>query len=686
MVRFELSPTHDCLLNEDTLVSNGVSNRQSATRVRELCLNWVYLLTDSPSFSTSGPKPARVITKFVVEMATTPIRDLILRYSALADRLMCDPALFEQGSLTGPFLDELLHTPCAFEYIRWFRTGDPELLQWILSFLRYGKKLEYLDEELYQTAFRGWIETEERIKLVEFDDLETRDLKTIISVLIDFAPDGLHPLPKHGPGTVSDGRGTPYAKAHGFYDNPKLVKAFGSEVFRRVDGFIDWRSVAPSEATSVVHAKSLVKHAQPSTRAELLFAFKNVKTARTICREPTGTMWGQQLVLANLLRNWKTSPIGRYVDLWDQTHNQIAAQFGSETGAADTIDLSFASDSVSVRLVRKIFPRELLYYMLATRTSQVKLPDGSVYDVDKYAPMGSALCFPTQCIIFTAVCIQAYIEAWTTGTLGGCPGTAKPGGLKESFVHQFLDTVICSSYSVKNRVDKFQPIRVFGDDIVCDSRVTPIVIRLLQRYGFIVNSDKSFMGPQAFRESCGKYYWNGHDVTPLMFSRTFGSSSETPVSLASLIAHTNRVGDYGYRNLHSRLIHRCLNVEIGNRPRRYQGRFGKNGIPFTTRRESSFSLFSNRPVNAHLRKGWDIDLQRGLVRTIVPHQQVEGFRQAKRGKHYRNEEIDLVVEMQAYRLWWTAADSVVPKPTRNMWVKGGSVSWDTLLRWGWTPT
>jgi hypothetical protein len=94
--------------------------------------------------------------------------------------------------------------------------------------------------------------------------------------------------------------------------------------------------------------------------------------------------------------------------------------------------------------------------------------------------------------------------------------------------------------------------RIFGDDIICDSRTTDKVVALLKELGLAVNEAKSFRDMQCIRESCGIYAYRGHDVTPLMFR--VKNDANKAVVYTSLIGSINNFGDYGYRHTHSFLI------------------------------------------------------------------------------------------------------------------------------------
>jgi hypothetical protein len=57
---------------------------------------------------------------------------------------------------------------------------------------------------------------------------------------------------------------------------------------------------------------------------------------------------------------------------------------------------------------------------------------------------------------------------------------------------------------------------IYGDDLVVPSVVVPTLLEILEYYGFKVNNEKTFFtGP--FRESCGKDYYMGSDVTPVYY-------------------------------------------------------------------------------------------------------------------------------------------------------------------------
>jgi len=199
------------------------------------------------------------------------------------------------------------------------------------------------------------------------------------------------------------------------------------------------------------------------------FVPKTAKTDRTIAVEPllNGLV---QKGIDSVLRK-KLLQVG--IDLSDQGLNQDMARLGSLNDSEDgyvTIDLKSASDSISIELVRYLFPEDWFRLLARTRSRYYKL-EGSVTEFKKFCSMGNGFCFPVETLIFAAACFAS-----------GC-GSAP--------------------------VD----FRVYGDDLIVRKKHATSVIELLRHWGFKVNSDKTFLeGP--FRESCGADWFGGKDVRP----------------------------------------------------------------------------------------------------------------------------------------------------------------------------
>jgi len=135
----------------------------------------------------------------------------------------------------------------------------------------------------------------------------------------------------------------------------------------------------------------------------------------------------------------------------------------------------------------------------------------------------------------------------------------------------------------------YQPLRVYGDDIIIDSSLSTTLIEILAKCGFEVNKGKSFVASNAFRESCGGYYFRGFDVTPLRYTLSGQESSFDARFAASSIALSNRAGDYAYFNV-KRYAMQCILFGHGH----------KRPFLFSTDRKQSYAFYSDDPVNDHL--------------------------------------------------------------------------------------
>lgn len=210
--------------------------------------------------------------------------------------------------------------------------------------------------------------------------------------------------------------------------------------------------------------------------SRLSFVPKTRDISRTICTEPLLNMMFQKGIGA-IIESELAHKFG--INLGVQPNrNRILARIGSERDTYSTIDLSNASDSISLALMREITPPYILSWMLEARSDKVELPDGSSVPLHMVSSMGNAFTFPLQTMLFASIVLGVYSALGITAY--------KPHHHKANF-------------------------GVFGDDIIVESKSFNLVCRILQRFGFTVNDDKSF-GSGPFRESCGSDFWSGYDV------------------------------------------------------------------------------------------------------------------------------------------------------------------------------
>jgi hypothetical protein len=196
---------------------------------------------------------------------------------------------------------------------------------------------------------------------------------------------------------------------------------------------------------------------------------KNYKTNRVIAVEPCMNMYVQKGIASMIRRRLRK--VG--IDIRSQQLNQDLAMFASKTDGMATIDMSMASDTVSLELVRFLLPPDWLTACEQCRSPLGVLPSGENVLYRKFSSMGNGLTFELETLIFWSLC-----------------------------------SAICSAYGVSERL-----IAVYGDDVIVPSSVAQPLIDLLAFCGFRTNDSKTFIdGP--FRESCGKHYLSGFDVTP----------------------------------------------------------------------------------------------------------------------------------------------------------------------------
>lgn len=619
--------------------------------------SWTCLLADSPlNLSTRSDKPLRLFRRFRGSLLNGPLLEFVKRYSKLADEIVKETTLTGADTYTGVFVDAMRDTPIFREYLTWYRDGDPEVLQFILTFLWFGKKMDYEDPSFDATAFRGWSEVEEKLSSLEFNPNILHDLRRIMAKLTEkyeYCADWT----KFGPGAVSEiGVRGVIRKSNNVLPHPKLERLL----------FKSPRMVTRTGGGDGVHKYDILPDVDLWTKAKrtssdvstLRFVPKDVTKSRSICMEPNSFMWAQQSVLDSLIRMFRDGEMKRFVDLSDQSRNRDLARFGSYTSELDTIDLSSASDSVSVDLIRAIMPRKVWHSLLATRTSKVQLPSGDVVRVKKFAPMGSAVCFPTQCLVFTSVAILAALQE-SEGIADG-----NTSCLSDSWFSNFsrtLSRLFAREPGYYHHRRQFQPLAVYGDDIVIDTRLTARTVHLLSTLGFSVNSEKSFTGGCAFRESCGGYYWGGYEVTPLRFKVKRIRAGNPSGHVASVVSLANRAGDRKYLNLRRLLIHR--------------GQQKAKFIAFSSDPCAGLTFYSLNPRNTHLRRRYNKDLQRDEVwcTTLLP----------KKYQRARRSETD-AYERYLYGRWWASRRGDVVTSEENFGVARFDTSGTRLGR-RWIP-
>jgi hypothetical protein len=412
------------------------------------------------------------------------------------------------------------------------RTGSlkdspcPRAVKCLREALRIFKKLALeskRDDVLHRNAVRTFWESDSLCK-GSFDPLRAGLLSRVAGYILA-SPSLNRPgelVPRHGPGAVYE-KLAANQKWSAIYQNVRNadfdVTKYGFDVFG-----------CPEQATEAINQleyphsirgypgvlQSDVSHRLScGSRARLVSVPKNSVSRRTITVEPVLKMFIQQGLNQVLRDNIEKCPIlSKCLALEDQSINQKLALIGSITGEWTTLDLSSASDLLSLDMVKLVFGRhqEFLDLMIECRTQEVEFEDG-FRPLKKFAGMGNALTFPVQSIAFAVIAMSSILFT---------DGFSRP-----------------RYWDVKRAARR---VRVYGDDIIVPTEYACQVVDWIESFGLKVNRKKSFMEGN-FRESCGLDAYMGVDVTPVYVKDDPDESSKDPSTIAGLVAASNLLWD-----------------------------------------------------------------------------------------------------------------------------------------------
>jgi len=315
-------------------------------------------------------------------------------------------------------------------------------------------------------------------------------------------------VPKHGPGVTAD-----RLLGNQKYDQTEWTSRLETW-FPFLDGF-----VAPSFRAyqDFHHVDILEPGAERPVR--VITVPKTLKTPRVIAVEPTAMQYAQQAVAESLVSNLegKDNPYRWIIGFSDQDPNRSMARKGSLTGNLATLDLSEASDRVSNQLVRALFDLwpHASGAVDACRSRKADVPGHGVIRLAKFASMGSALCFPVEAMVFATIVL--------------C-------GIEDGLRRQMTRKTI---HGLAGQV------RVYGDDIIVPADCAEAVVGKLEDFGLRVNTNKSFWTGR-FRESCGKEYFAGEDVSIVRVREVPPTRRQDAPALISTVSLRNQLYKAGY--------------------------------------------------------------------------------------------------------------------------------------------
>lgn len=286
---------------------------------------------------------------------------------------------------------------------------------------------------------------------------------------------------------------------------------------------------------------------------------KSIRKRRGIAPQPSLLQFHQQGILLGMYHCiWHTPYTQRKLRLMDeprarfiQDHfpifnrdvNREIAVKASLYDHWSTYDLSDASDSISVHLVKGVFGQNLRSCLIACRCSATT----SHPDMETYGTMGDATVFPTETLV-----IGAAVQ---------------------------LALILAKEHDTSVHLTQFT---VFGDDICVQNNPTVhhYIHDIFAHLGFKINDDKSFLSGN-YRESCGVEAYCGCEIQPWYFLNRTSWPVDRENQVATLISAANHQWDRDYRACRMFTIH-LLQEKCWLR----------NLIPFTTRKTDSAKVYT----------------------------------------------------------------------------------------------
>lgn len=356
-----------------------------------------------------------------------------------------------------------------------------------------------------------------------FEDVLIGEVKSLIDSYFYSGPDTLLDLQQ-----ISEGFATGPGASRGVISDNFYTKLFDSNLTSTSDHLYRSYRCAISRWPTWTHAETARQTHHGLSLVEgnrLSFVPKTSEISRTICTEPNLNMLFQKGIGAflehQLLRRWKISMS------FQQGWNRRLARIGSSDGSFGTIDLSSASDSVSLGLLRELLPPYVYRWLVDTRSPYVVLPNGDEVELHMVSSMGNAFTFPLQTILFASIVVASYR---VMGILRQRP---------YQMDQRFEVPPPCSSTRAN--------FGVFGDDIIVRKDSYDFVVRALELFGFRVNADKSF-NTGHFRESCGGDYFRGFDIRGV-YMKHLSTSADVYSIINRLVRWSSRSGIMLHRTI-----------------------------------------------------------------------------------------------------------------------------------------
>jgi len=228
--------------------------------------------------------------------------------------------------------------------------------------------------------------------------------------------------------------------------------------------------------------------------------------------------YAQQSLLSIYVNALESMPLTKgHVNFRNQHINASHALRGSKDGKSATLDLSEASDRVYAEHVFRMLKSvpNLRDATFACRSTRSTCPDGVTIHLNKFASMGSALCFPIESMMFYSIILTTWFQM----------ARLRP--------------------SIRHLASAKSGVYVYGDDLIIPVDMVPCVIANLEAFGLKVSTAKSFWTGK-FRESCGTDAYDGVDVTPVYVRRMLPTDARDVRSIVSSVSLANQLLRAGF--------------------------------------------------------------------------------------------------------------------------------------------
>lgn len=551
-------------------------------------------------------------------------------YSALETKLFRCPLGLKKMKGTalprflGGLLKSILHDDGSLR-----EDLDQPVLTDLLEICFFAYKLDIpCAPEKERAVIEGFIKVEEQLsELVLADDDEVLEEA---SKLVERVLKGFNPMkitPRHGPGSVATGE-----RFEGKWDFKRKYRAINM-VYPYCEYFF------PSKESLFRRLSWFSKlDPQDTGHAKVCLVPKDSRGPRLISMEPLEYQFIQQGLAQALVGHLekKSHWTSGYVNFTDQGINRNLALENSLSRDYSTLDMKEASDRVSLTLVRRVFRRrpDVLRCLEGTRTTGTVLPNGQYIELKKFAPMGSALCFPVEALVF-----------WVLAKV------------------------------IQRRARIAGKVYVYGDDIIVPRDLTSLLFAQFPKWGLMFNEDKCFTDG-FFRESCGMDAYKGIECVPVRWRTVLPSKRKQTKEIVSAVDLSNYLYRRGYWRTAGK-VDALLNKVYSVRTYRPVGE-SFAGLSYECFGITEVSFYGKVKMRTRSR------YQRKEVCVDIPHQPTKGGETFSKG-------FDLPCEGNLFTslIGQKRSPIIVPQAMtlRRRWVplypgcKAGEKLVDTKLRW-----